>query len=153
MNQQPPASASNSKIELALILDVGATEYRLDGSYAGDKFSVLYAKPITEAIDLGTVQDGLIALGNVLLGKGEGKNFYESIKKFIDGLPDLLKDIISAFLTAHVVITRLEITNGTGKQMNFAVGIGLLFSKKVSIGGIALEYFTFDYKGVSGSNL
>ncbi|MCW3084637.1 MAG: hypothetical protein JWP12_2003 [Bacteroidetes bacterium] len=152
MNQQISASAANSKIELALILDVDSTRYQLDGSYTDKKFSVLYAKPINEAIDLGTVKGGLIKLGDVLLGEGEGRKFYGSIEEFIKGLPTLLKDIIDAFLTAHVVITRLEITNdGTGNQMNFAVGLGLLFSTKVSIGGIALEYFTFDYKGVSGA--
>ncbi len=153
MNQHISASATSSKIKLALILDVGGTEFILDGSYADEKFSVLYAKPINEAIDLGTVKGALIKLGDVLLGEGEGRKFYGNIEEFIKGLPTLLEDIIDAFLTAHIVITRLEITKDgiIGNQLNFAVGLGLLFSTNVSIGGIALEYFTFDYKGVSGS--
>ncbi|MCW3070350.1 MAG: hypothetical protein JWO44_240 [Bacteroidetes bacterium] len=144
-------SASDSSFELGLILTVSGIEYRLDGTYKNSIFSVQYSRPVEEAADLGTVADGLIALGNVLLGAGKGKGFYQDISNFIGGLPSIFEKVSRAFLDAHVVITRLEIKNGSGSEMRFAVGLGLLFKEKVSVGGIVLEYFTFEYEGISGS--
>jgi hypothetical protein len=93
-----------------------------------------------------------MALGNVLLGKDGGTTLFKDIEDFINGLPDIFKDVINSFLTAHIVITKIEIgTKATDNKIHYGLGLGLLFTKAISVGGISLEYFTFEYEGISGS--
>ncbi|MCW3105216.1 MAG: hypothetical protein JWO09_3656 [Bacteroidetes bacterium] len=149
---QKKLSGSQSKFEASLVLSIGALEYQLDGSFSDGSFSVKYSKDIHNAIDLGSVSDGLKMLGNVLLGKDGGKKLLEEIESFVKELPGIFQDVTGAFLNAHVMITRLEITTkpDPDKSVYYALGLGLRFTKKISLAGIELEYFTFEYEGTTG---
>lgn len=140
-----PPTTGSSQVQIVLVLKVGVTSYQLTGTAGDGNMSVDYSRPMEQAIDLGTPKSALVALGQILLGKGGGTELYNDIDTFIQSLPDLLSNIIEAFLNAHIIITKLNITNTKNVGMSFTFQIGLLFPDPPTVAGISLQYFLFQY--------
>jgi hypothetical protein len=137
-------SASGNTFELGFILNVTGHELRLNGTCEGGKFHMLYSESMEKAINLGTMKEGLIAFGDTFFD-GKGQAFYDGVVGFIKMIP-ILGGISDAFFKGQVKITRIEFTMGSGMDTTYAFGFALLFKEKVSIAGIRIDYFTFEYE-------
>lgn len=126
-----------------MVLEIAGHQYTLTGEMIGNDLVVSYHKPFGQAIKLGTINDMIGQVDDVLKLDGNLKNTWGKAADEVEKIP-LLKDVFNAITDTPIRITDLGIHTGT-KEYSF--GFALDFTgKDISVAGIKLQAFGFVVK-------
>ena len=158
----PAAPTTTKKLKGYVDIEVGDTEFRLDGRI-GPVIEVGWREGVDgqEAKQLGLIEDVMVKVGTALTGVTQGKdeagsfaNRLDATLKELSGTPGL-GPVIEALLKLEIWVTALYIRaetpkedkNGTYKVTNASFGFRAVFTTDVGLGPVKLKGFgvLFEY--------
>jgi hypothetical protein len=131
-----------------MVLEIAGHQYTLTGEMIGNDLVISYHKPFGEAIKLGTIEQMIGQVDDVLKLGGNLTKTWNDAEGAVKKIP-LLGDVANAIATAPIRITDIGIHTGT-KEYSF--GFALDFTgKDISVVDIKLQAFGFVVKTTKSS--
>jgi hypothetical protein len=126
-----------------MVLEIAGHQYTLTGEMINNDLVVSYHKPFNQAIKLGTIDEMIGQVDDVLKLGGNLKKTWNDAEGAVRNIP-LLGEVVNAIATAPIRITDIGIHTGT-KEYSF--GFALDFTgKDISVAEIKLQAFGFVVK-------